>query len=175
MNKHHKVSDEDNDDTLEARDADLLVSLMKPVKSGSISVSTENEEPAMRIGANINRIDINILHPEFLKLLIPGEGNETDNIHNKKGRIEKFRDKLHTAKEFAKLAEDKTGFQKEFAQKLTDNDMTIVLSRKGKEAIILGKEAKPSVSKFVSRSDDVQIKSIREVAKLGEDLEIEED
>ena len=121
MNKHHKVSDDNNDDTLEAHDADLLVSLMKSVKSGSINLSTKNEEPAMQISADINRVNINILHPELLKLIIPGVGNETDNINNKKGRIEKFRDKLHTAKEFAKLTEGKTIFQKEFAQKLTDN------------------------------------------------------
>ena len=38
--------------------------------------------------------------------------------------------------------------------------MTIAFSRKGKEAIILGKEAKPTVSKMVSRSDDVEIKSV---------------
>ena len=44
-------------------------------------------------------------------------------------------------------------------KKLTDNNMTIVHSRKGKEAIILSKEAKPSVSKLISRSDDMQIKS----------------
>jgi hypothetical protein len=45
--------------------------------------------------------------------------------------------------------------------------MTITVSRKGKEAIILGKEAKPTVSKLVSRSDDMQIKSVKETAKLG--------
>jgi hypothetical protein len=63
---------------------------------------------------------------------------------------------------------------KEFTQKLTDNNMTIVLSRKGKEAIILGKEAKPTVSKLISRSDDMQIKSVREIAKLGSDLKSED-
>jgi len=51
--------------------------------------------------------------------------------------------------------------------------MTIVLSRNGKEAIILGKETKPTVSKLISRRDDMQIKSVREIAKLGSDLEPE--
>ena len=45
--------------------------------------------------------------------------------------------------------------------------MTIAFSRKGKEAIILGKEAKPTVSKMVSRSDDVEIKSVREISRFS--------
>ena len=63
---------------------------------------------------------------------------------------------------------------KEFTQKLIDNNMTIVLSRKGKEAIILGKEAKPTVSKLISKIDDMQIKSVREIVKLGSDLKPED-
>jgi hypothetical protein len=50
--------------------------------------------------------------------------------------------------------------------------MTIVLFRKCKEAIILGK---PTVSKLVSRSDDMQIKSVRKVTNLGSDLKTEDD
>ena len=52
--------------------------------------------------------------------------------------------------------------------------MTIVLSRKGKEAIILGKEAKPTLSKLISRFDEMQIKSVREIVKLGSDLKLED-
>ena len=48
--------------------------------------------------------------------------------------------------------------------------MTIAFSRKGKEAIILGKEAKPTVSKMVSRSDDIEIKSVREVSRFSSDF-----
>ena len=95
--------------------------------------------------------------------------------------MKKLKDKLDSAKEFAEnLTDNETGLldkldiPKEFAEKLTDNEMTIVLSRKCKEAIILGKEAKPTVSKLVSRSDDVQIKSVREVTKLGSDLKPED-
>jgi len=57
---------------------------MKSIKSGIINVSTENEEPAMQISANTNRIDINILHPEFFKLLIPDEGKGNYTKHNKR-------------------------------------------------------------------------------------------
>jgi hypothetical protein len=47
---------------------------------------------------------------------------------------------------------------KEFAKKLTDNGMTISFLRRNKEAITLGKDAKPT--KILTRSDDVQINSV---------------
>ena len=91
--------------------------------------------------------------------------------------MDKLKDKLITAKEAVEEEKDfidiLLDIPKEFTQKLTDNNMTIVLSRKGKEAIILGKEAKPTVSKLISRRDDMQIKSVREIAKLGSNLEPE--
>ncbi len=65
---------------------------------------------------------------------------------------------------------DKLATAKHFAQKLTENDMTLAVLRKDKEAIVLGKYAKPSVSKLVSGSNDVQIKSVSETTKLASDL-----
>jgi len=65
---------------------------------------------------------------------------------------------------------DKLTTAKEFAQKLTDNGLTISFLRRGKEAISLGKEAKPSISKLVTRSDDIQIDSVKESAKLKRDM-----
>jgi hypothetical protein len=95
--------------------------------------------------------------------------------------MDKLKDKLNTAKKAVKELKnsekdflDILDIPKEFTQKLTDNNMTIVLSRKGKEAIILGKEAKPTLSKLISRIDDLQIKSVREIAKLGSDLILED-
>jgi len=38
--------------------------------------------------------------------------------------------------------------------------MTISSLRGGKEAITLGKDAKPTLSKRITRSDDVQINSV---------------
>jgi hypothetical protein len=45
--------------------------------------------------------------------------------------------------------------------------------RKGKEAISLGKDAKPTLSRLLTRSDDIQIDSIKELANLKRDLEEE--
>jgi hypothetical protein len=153
---------------------DWLVKSMKSV-SGTIIINTE-KEPAIQINAVTNRIDIDILRPELFKLFNAIE--DDDEIDEKReGRMDKLKDKLNTAKEAVEELKNSEkdfinilGIPKEFTQKLTDNNMTIVLSRKGKEAIILGKEAKPTVSKLISRSDDMQIKSVREIAKLGSDL-----
>ena len=75
-----------------------------------------------------------------------------------------------------KASEDETGLfdklktTKEFAQKLTDNGLTLSFLRKGKKALILGKGAKPTVSKLITRSDDMQINSIKESGRLKRDL-----
>jgi hypothetical protein len=154
---------------------DWLVKSIKSVQSGRIAIDMQNE-PAMEIYATANRIDVDILNPEFLNLPKATEDNED----KREGRIEKLKDKLNIAKEFAEeLTDSETELLDKleipkFANKLTENDTTIVFSRKGKEAIILGKEAKPTVSKLVTRSDDIQIKSLREVRKLVSDLKPED-
>ncbi len=65
---------------------------------------------------------------------------------------------------------DKLKTAKEFAKKLTDNGMTISFLRRGKEAITLGKDAKPTLSKMITRSDDVQINSVIQTGNLKGDL-----
>jgi len=149
---------------------DWLVKSMKSV-SGTITINAE-KEPAIQINARTNRIDIDILRPELFKLF---EAVEDDDEADEKreGRMDKLKDKLNIAKEAVEELKnserdfiDILDIPKAFTQKLTDNNMTIVLSRKGKKAIILGKEAKPTVSNLISKIDDMQIKSIREIAKL---------
>lgn len=63
--------------------------------------------------------------------------------------------------------------EKEFARKLADNGMTISFLRKGKEAITLGKDAKPTLLKVITRSDDVQINSVTQTAKLKRDFKVD--
>ncbi len=48
--------------------------------------------------------------------------------------------------------------------------MALVFLRKGKVIVILGKEAKPTISQSVSKSNNLQIKSIKEASKLVGDL-----
>ncbi len=77
---------------------------------------------------------------------------------------------------FFRTADDETGLfdklkvAKEFAKKPTDNGMTISFLRRRKEAITLGKDARPTFSKILTRSEDVQINSIREAGNLKHDL-----
>ena len=146
---------------------DWLVKSMKLV-SGTITINVE-KEPTIQINADTNRIEIDILRPELFKPI--EDDDESD--EKGEGRMDKLKDKLNIAKEAVEELKnsekdfiDILDIPKEFTQKLTDNNMTIVLSRKGKKAIILGKEAKPTVSNLISKIDDMQIKSVREIEKL---------
>lgn len=126
---------------------DLLVKSLKVVQGGMISINIEGQ-PALKIDVNKekDKINIDFIQPSLLK--VPED--ETGLF-----------DKLKTAKEFA--------------QRLTDNGLTLSFLRKGKEAIILGLEADPKLSKLVTRSDDIEVDSLRESIKLGRELKEVED
>lgn len=59
---------------------------------------------------------------------------------------------------------------KTLAEMLDAEGLTLSILRKGKEALTIGREATPKVSTILTRSDDIQVDSVREVAKLGRDL-----
>ena len=59
---------------------------------------------------------------------------------------------------------------KTLAEILDVEGLTLSILRKGKEALTIGREATPRVSTILTRSDDIQVDSVREVAKLGRDL-----
>ena len=126
---------------------DWLAKSLKAVQGGMISINIEGQ-PALKIDVNKekDKINIDFIQPSLLK--VPED--ETGLF-----------DKLKTAKEFA--------------QRLTDNGLTLSFLRKGKEAIILGLEADPKLSKLVTRSDDIQVDSLRESIKLGRELKEVED
>lgn len=130
-----------------------LFKIMSSVSSGSIKLEVANQ-PAMKIEINTNddQVDgddnnrtvvrLDLLEPTFFSVPDDQTG---------------LFDKLRTAAEFA--------------QKLTDNGITFSLSRKGKEAITLGKEARPSLSRIITKSNDIQVNSIKESAKLKDDFD----
>jgi hypothetical protein len=117
---------------------------MKAVQTGSIKLKLEGDL-ALKIDIinheNKNKIKVDLLQPTFFRT----SDDETGLF-----------DKLRSAKEFAK--------------KLTDNEVTISFLRRGGEAITLGSDAKPTLSKIISRSDDLQIDSITETTHLKRDL-----
>jgi hypothetical protein len=127
--------------------ADAIVKVLGSITSGSLKLDIANQ-PAMKveINKNVNKklIKLDLLEPTFFR--IPED--ETSLF-----------DKLRTATEFA--------------QKLADNGITLSLLRMGKESITLGEEAKPSFSRLITKSDDIQIKSMKESVKLKGDFKDE--
>jgi hypothetical protein len=122
--------------------ADWLVRSMRIAQTGSIKLDIEGQS-AVKIDI-INygkKIIVDLLQPKFFRT----PDDETGLF-----------DKLKTAKEFAK--------------KLTNNGMTISFLRRGKEAVTLGKDAEPTLSKIITRSDDVQINSVTQTGNLKRDL-----
>ena len=149
-----------------------LAKSLKSVTSGSVELYA-SDKPALKMEVmnkdKNKKININFLEPELFNIDIAKEEVE-ENIG--------FFDKLKNAFDITKMILDKDAkvlsFSKKFAQYLTDNDVTLSFSRKGKEAITIGKEAKPTLSRLLTKSDDVQIKSPKEAAKLTDDVLTEE-
>jgi hypothetical protein len=94
---------------------------------------------------------VDFLEPELFSFDIIPEENSS------------FFHKLKNAFDFTKIIPDKDemilSLSKKLAHYLTANDVTLSISRKGKEAITIGKEAKPTLSRLLTRNEDVQIKS----------------
>ena len=151
-----------------------LAKSLRSITSGSIKLQV-SDKPALKIEAEDNRnkdkkINIDFLEPELFSFDIKPEDSVEENPS--------FFHKLKNAFDLTKIITDKDdmilSFSKKFAHYLTINDVTLSISRKGEEAITIGKEAKPTLSKLLTRSDDVQIKSTMEAAKLTDDVLTEE-
>jgi hypothetical protein len=159
-----------------------LAKSLSSITSGSIKLHV-SDKPALKIEAIDNKdknkkINIDFLEPELFSFDIKPEDSEEENpsfFHKLKNA---FDDNLKNAFELTKIITDKDdmvpSFSKKFAHYLTINEVTLSISRKGKEAITIGKEAKPTLSRLLTRSDDVQIKSTMEAAKLTDDVRTDE-
>jgi hypothetical protein len=53
---------------------------------------------------------------------------------------------------------------------LNNKGLSISILRKGKRALSVGRDATPTLSSLLTGSDDIQIDSIRQIAKLGKDI-----
>jgi hypothetical protein len=129
--------------------ADWLWRALRAAESGAIHISFGGQQgEAARItvaGDSSNRIEVNLLQPAAF--VVPED--ETGLF-----------DKLRTATEFGR--------------KLSDVGVTISFLRKGKEAVRLGKDARPTLSRLVTGSGDVQLSSAREFAKLKGDFKADD-
>ena len=143
---------DDNDNKIGQILLNLLAKSLKTIIAGAIDINMEGKA-ALRFEVDKvqERINIDFIHPDVLQLA----ESETE-----EDRIGLF-DKLKTAREFSHT--------------LTNNGLTLSFLRKGKEAITLGKGAHPTLSKLITRSDDIQIDSVRESIKLSRDLKNKEE
>ena len=170
--------------TVEKEDilSNWLAKSLRSITSGSIKLQV-SDKPALKIEVIDNKdknkkINIDFLEPELFSFDIKPEDSVEENpsfFHNLKNA---FDDNLKNAFDLTKIITDKDdmilSFSKKFAHYLTINGVTLSISRKGEEAITIGKEAKPTLSRLLTRSDDVQIKSTMEAAKLTDDVLTEE-
>jgi hypothetical protein len=140
------MADNDNNDKTEQIILELLAKSLKTVKCGAIDIDMEGQSALrIEIDKKEERISIDFIHPTVIQIA-ELESEDRSGLF----------DKLKTAKEFS--------------HQLTDNGLTLSFLRKGKEAITLGKKAHPTLSKLITRSDDIQVDSVRESIKLGRDL-----
>ena len=164
---------------------DKVVKSIKTIKGGKLHIEIQNKSAIDIVATSenhYNKINIDILEPE---LFDPLKERSSDTPRDKglpngkenESSMERIFEKLDGAKEFIHSMTDKEsifqqqlGLAKNFAHILTENSMTLVLMRKGKEAMILGNEAKPTLSKIISGSDDLQIVSVIEASKLIGDI-----
>ena len=170
--------------TVEKEDilSNWLANSIRSVTSGSIKLQV-SDKPALKIEAIDNKdknkkINIDFLEPELFSFDIEPEDSVEENpsfFHKLKNA---FDDNLKNAFDLTKIITNKDemmlSFSKKFAHYLTINGVTLSISRKGKEAITIGKEAKPTLSRLLTRSDDVQIKSTVETPKLTDDVVTDE-
>ena len=114
---------------------------LKHVK-GKISIQIK-QRPALSIALNGDTVLVDIEDPSIFGL---AESDTSVGIF----------DGLKTAKKFGEM--------------LNSKGLTLSILRKGKKAVSLGRNAAPTISSFVTGSDDIQVDSVREVAKLGKDI-----
>jgi hypothetical protein len=130
---------------------DILTQCLSCVTSGSVRVDVDNQT-AIEIDAySKSKSDISI-------------------------NIEEHGDNLLTGALVGEDDEEKVGLldrlsnARQFAYSLASNDLTLSVLYKGKEVMMLGKNAKPKLSKLVTRSNHIQIKSLRGLRKLDQEL-----
>lgn len=118
--------------------------------SGTIKIAIQDKE-SLRLESADKKINLNVIDPSIFE--IP---------------LESIKHNMIT--DFLKYLKE----AKVFAHKLTENGVTLFILNKNENAITLGKDASPSFSKLITRSDDIQIDSIRKSMKLADDIKDED-
>ena len=115
---------------------------------GSVNISF-NKSPALSISLGSNKIRLDVHDPSIFENIRLEKGDSGSGFS---GLFEK----LKTAQKFAEI--------------LNNTGLSLIVSRKGKEAFTIGRDATPTVSSILTGSDDIHIDSVAQTAKLGKDL-----
>ncbi|HET8847284.1 MAG TPA: hypothetical protein VFM20_00715 [Nitrososphaeraceae archaeon] len=111
--------------------------------SGKLSIKLE-DKTAIELNFGGDTVTVDIVEPKILGM--------ADQLESHVGLLEKLR----TARRVGEI--------------LNNEGLSISILRKGKKALSIGRNATPSISSLITRSDDIQIDSITQVAKLGSDI-----
>lgn len=110
------------------------------LKSGTINISA-NKEKLLQVTANDKIIDVNILEKTFIHE-IAKDGQ----------KLSSFRQYLNSIKNFT--------------TELRNQKTTVTLSFKGQKVITIGSDAKPKLSKLITRTDDIEINSLKTLIQM---------
>ena len=135
--------------SIESMFMDILIKGLS-FMSGTVKIAIQDHDSLIIESAD-KKIKLHIIDPSFFE--IPLEVIKDNKMTN-----------------FLKYVKE----AKEFAHKLTENGLTVFILNKDDNAITLGKNASPSFSKLITRSDDIQIDSIRKSMKLATDIKEED-
>jgi hypothetical protein len=124
------------------------IALLNCFRGGMIKIDIENQS-VLEIEIKNNKIIFNIV-------ISNNYVTDSDNRSNVNTNKITLRERLSEAKEFAKC--------------IKNSNLTLSILYKNKEIIVIGKEAKPKLSKIISRSNDIQIKNIRKLKRFDSEL-----
>jgi hypothetical protein len=162
--KHLHVSESD-------QIVDSLLKFLK-VTSGSVKLEVANQ-PVLKIeigrsnhvesdANNGTIVKLDLLEPTYLG--VPDEQSSLfDKLRTATEFAEKFTDSFFRISDEQASLFDKLRTATEFAEKLTENGITL--------AITLGERARPSLSRIITRSGDIQVDSIKESVKLENEFD----
>jgi uncharacterized UPF0160 family protein len=98
-------------------------------------------------------IEMDVKDTSIFDLIEVNNNNNNNNNNNSSNSDKSFWDILHNARDFAETLKEK--------------QLTIVLRVKGEETLIIGEKAKPSISQILSKSKNIEIKSVKSLVKLA--------
>lgn len=122
-------------------DFHLLASALRFLRAGKIEVSARHTK-SLVVSVQDNTIDLDFLDAELFR---------TD-AKKRTGLL----DSLQEAKDLGRA--------------LADKDVTISFSRKSKPVLKIGRQARPSLSRIVTRSKEIQVLSVKELRALDREL-----